>query len=339
MPRSISGEKVYEYAKKYPNTSNRALGALLFRDYPMLFTSAESARKRVCDYRGGLKRKGDSNRNAYIKEEYMLPKSIFTKNNPYGLPESYSEKRKPFLLPKVCDNILILSDLHIPYQENAAIQAALDYGKKNRINTIFINGDLFDFHAISKYDKDPRKRSFVQEIETGLIFLTNLRKSFSKASIYVHWGNHDIRYESFLKIKCPELFGDEYYELSNRLGFARLRITEIGDKQITKAGKLNIFHGHTIFRGSYSPESPSRKIYMKTKMSSVCGHTHKISETTETNLDGSIVTCWSTGCLCELSPDYFPHCNNYGHGFAHAIIDNSGNFSLKNYRIYNGKIL
>jgi hypothetical protein len=132
---------------------------------------------------------------------------------------------------------------------------------------------------------------------------------------------------------------DEYYELSNRLGFPRLNIKEVGDKQITKAGKLNIMHGHTIFRGAYSPVSPARTIYMKTKMSSVCGHTHKISETTETDLAGSIVTCWSTGCLCELSPDYFPHGNNYGHGFAHAIIGGNGDFSVKNFRIYNGKIL
>ena len=328
-----AGKLAYEYAKKFPNTSSKALGRLLYKDFPLLFNSVEHARGAVRTYRGAT---GKQNRE---KIKSILPATIFTSKNPFGIPASYAEKREPFVLPKVCNNILILSDLHIPYHDYDALHSALKYGYENKVNTIFINGDLMDFHGLSRFEHDPHKRSFKDEIEAGLEFLTNLRKAFPKASIYVHWGNHDVRYESFLRTKCVELFMDEYYELSNRLGFPRLNIKEIGDKQITKAGKLNIMHGHTIFRGAYSPVSPARTIYMKTKESSICGHTHKISETTETDLSGSIVTCWSSGCLCELSPDYFPHGNNYGHGFAHAIVGANGDFSVKNFRIYNGKIL
>ena len=56
--------------------------------------------------------------------------------NPYNLPESYQEKREPFILPKVCNNILLISDLHIPYHDIDAITIALDYGKKENVNTL-----------------------------------------------------------------------------------------------------------------------------------------------------------------------------------------------------------
>ena len=92
-------------------------------------------------------------------------------------------------------------------------------------------------------------------------------------------------------------------------------------------------------RGAFSPVSPARGVYVKAKQSIIIGHTHKISEHTETNLGGEITTTWSTGCLCELNPDYVPFANNYAHGFAYVEVDKNGNFRVENKRIYNGKIL
>jgi hypothetical protein len=45
--------------------------------------------------------------------------------NPYNLPESYQEKREPLQLPKTCNNILLISDLHIPYHDIDAINRSL----------------------------------------------------------------------------------------------------------------------------------------------------------------------------------------------------------------------
>ena len=78
---------------------------------------------------------------------------------------------------------------------------------------------------------------------------------------------------------------------------------------------------------------------MKTKQSTICSHVHKISEHTETNLEGEMITTWTTGCLCELSPDYSPFANNYAHGFSHLKVNTDGTYSVKNFRIYKGKLL
>lgn len=331
--RFLKSDVIREYCIKYPHLSDQALGRLIFDKEPLLFSSAETIRTSVRYHRG--RRKGGS--GLKVKDPLMTTKT-FTPKNIYGLPTSYEIERKPFILPKVENNILILSDLHIPYHNIPALEAALDYGVKEKVNTIFINGDLLDFHGLSRFTKDPRKRNVMEEMEACIEFLTGLRKTFPRAAIYYHHGNHCQRYEYWL-MAHPEIFGDPYYELENRLGLNKLKIKTIDDKTITKAGKLSIHHGHYIFRGATSPVSPARTMLLKAKQSMVCGHTHKISEATAMSLDGDIYSCWSTGSLCELLPDYTPMCNDYSHGFAHARIMDSGHFTLRNYRIQNGRIL
>lgn len=144
----------------------------------------------------------------------------------------------------------------------------------------------------------------------------------------------------WLESKAVELLGCEEFELGSLLRLGELGIQLIDDKTLIKAGKLIITHGHLVIRGVFAPVNAARGAYMRAKQSILIGHTHKISEHTETNMDKEITTTWSAGCLCELSPDYNPFANGYAHGFAHVrITDAIGGFSVKNIRIYNGKIL
>lgn len=325
---------VREAIAKMPKASTNAIAKSLVKNYPLLFKSPEAIRTSVRYHRG----ERGGGRTGKVFNKAPLPKTPFTRENPFGLPDSHAEEPKLFKLPTACDNILIISDLHIPYHNIKAVTTALKYGKDKKVNCIVINGDLMDFHQVSRFVKDPRKRSHVQEIEAGIEFLGILRKTFKHVPIYWLFGNHDIRYEIWLKSSAPILFMDDYYRLEDRMGLPKLKVTPLHHTTIIKAGRLNILHGHTIFRGSASPVSPARTIYMKCKESSICGHTHKISEHTSTRLNGDIVTCWSTGSLCELNPEYAPHANEYAHGFAHVRLFRDS-FEVRNFRINDGKIL
>jgi hypothetical protein len=42
--------------------------------------------------------------------------------------------------------------------------------------------------------------------------------------------------------------------------------------------------------------------------------------------------CWSTGCLCDLTPDY-SRVNRWNHGFAVVEVDEAGSFNVDNLRI------
>ena len=89
----------------------------------------------------------------------------------------------------------------------------LDYGKKEKVNTIFINGDLIDNAQVSKFERDLNKRSVKHEFEATKQFLVSLRKAFPKASIYWLKGNHCIRWEKFLAQKVSEIWDDPYFHL------------------------------------------------------------------------------------------------------------------------------
>ena len=103
--------------------------------------------------------------------------------NPYNLPESYQEKREPLQLPLTCNNILLISDLHIPYHDIDAVTIALEYGVREEVNTIVILGDLMDFHKASKFQADPRKRNIKEEFDATKHFLRVLRHIFPTQEI------------------------------------------------------------------------------------------------------------------------------------------------------------
>ena len=51
-----------------------------------------------------------------------------------------------------------------------------------------------------------------------------------------------------------------------------------------------------------------------------------------------MITTWSTGCLCDLTPEY-ARLNRWNHGAAHVEISNGGDFHVTNFRIREGQLL
>ena len=308
------------------------LARIMYGKNKLLFTDVEDARTylRRIEGKGGKK-----DRTLVLPEHKMegdRPK------NPYNLPESYKEDREPFRLPLACNNILLISDLHIPYHDPDAITIALDYGKQQKVNTIFINGDLIDNAQVSRFERDMSKRSAKQEFAATKQFLVSLRAAFPTASIYWLKGNHCIRWEKFLAQKASEIWDDPYFHLEQRLALNEQRIKLLDDKVLVKAGKLSITHGHHIFKGVFAPVSPARGAYNRAKQSVIVGHLHRSSQNSEMDLDGNVISCWSQACLCELRPNYSPLVSNSQHGFAHILVDKNKNYTVKNYQIIKGQI-
>lgn len=327
--------KKADVARKYRDEhgmemATRKLARLMYEENNLLFKDYEDARHilaRIEGKRGGITSK--------VKATHKCDTRPV---NPYQLPESHQDERKPFKLPTSCNNILLISDLHIPYHDINAITIALDYGKREKVNTIFINGDLIDNAQISRFERDLKKRSVKQEFDATKQFLVSLRKNFPTAEIFWLKGNHCTRWEKFLMQKVQEIWDDPYFQLEERLRLNEERVKILDDKVLVKSGKLSITHGHHIFKGVFSPVSPARGAYMRAKQSLIVGHLHRASHHPEINLDGEVVSCWSTGCLCELRPDYNPLVSNSQHGFAHIIVEPSGNYTVKNYQIIKGQI-
>jgi predicted phosphodiesterase len=313
-----------EYREKYGlEMPTLKLARIIYKDNPLLFPSLDSARSSLRGLEGKMKSSG------YYKR-YDIPERP---KNPYNLPKSDETIYEPYELQ--AKRLLILSDIHIPYHSIDAITCALDYAKNEKPDAILLNGDTLDFFGLSRFSKDPKKRSVAHELEAFREFMDILKKTFD-AKLYFKIGNHEERYEHFLWMKAGELEGVEEFDLGNIIKARAEGIEIIKDKRVMKAGGLNIIHGHEYF-GITSPVNIARGLYMKGKVSALQGHNHATSEHTETDMNGNITTTWSVGCLSELHPMYMP-LNKWNHGF--AIIDIDGkDFEVRNKRIHNGKIL
>ena len=179
---TLSGKIVKSYLEKFPNVQNLTLAKKIYRENKEAFTSVDTVRSAIRLYRGkmGKKNKDRTKDKSFMNQKPKLPKPI-------------TEHKSTYILPVKNNNILLISDLHIPYHDNEAIQVAVKYGKKEKVNTVLINGDLIDFYGLSRFDKDPRVRNAAYEIAETKQFLAWLRSQFPKADIFWYLGNEPRR--------------------------------------------------------------------------------------------------------------------------------------------------
>lgn len=312
------------YREKYGwDMPTLKLARIIYKEENLSFSSLDSVRTtlRVLE--------GKSNKNNKIR--MAIPNRPL---NPYKLPESDETSFEPFILD--AKRLLVMSDIHIPYHNINAITAVLDFAKKDKPDAVLLNGDTLDFFHLSRFVRDPKKRSFAHELKAFKEFMDVLKKTLD-AKIYFKIGNHEERYEHFLWTKAGELEGVDEFELENIIKARAEGIQFIKDKRIMKAGGLNIIHGHEFSSGFFSPVNIARGLFLRGKVSAMQGHNHSSSEHTESDMNGKITTTWSLGCLCELHPAYLP-LNKWNLGFAVVDIDGE-NFDVRNKRIYKGNIL
>jgi len=261
--------------------------------------------------------------------------------NPYKLPESWGQSKEVFKLPILCNRVGFFGDTQIPFHDNAAIKAAVEWFKKKEVNTLFINGDLVDFYGISFYQKDPRKRKFTDEVDSTRQFLGWLRSEFPDAAIYYNMNaNHELRWEKWLMQKAQEVFGMPEFELDFILRLNEFKIIPLKTYDHCLIGKLPVFHGHTIFGRFGNQVSKAKTVFDKLKHGAIVSHVHVTDEhNTKDQVSGKMFTCWTVGCLMHLNIEYNPHGNQYNHGVAYIETDKEGNYSVENKRIYDGKVL
>jgi predicted phosphodiesterase len=335
--QTITGKIVTEYLEKFPDLPNLSLAKKIYKENKKAFTSVDHVRSIIRYYTGNL---GPKDRGA-LSDKRFAKKPAENANklgipNPFNIPESDETEWDPFIMPFGNNNVLILSDVHIPYHNIESLTKCIEYGKSEGVNAVYLNGDIMDCYSLSRFIQDPRKRSFAQELEDTRTFLEILGDEL-QCPIYYKLGNHEKRFQDYLKTKAPEVLDVNEFRLDVLLRFGQYGVTLIESNQLAKIGKLSVLHGHEFGRSVFSPVNPARGYYNRAKKSMLAGHNHQTSEHSEKSLDGEVVTVWSTGCLCELRPDYLPF-NKWNHGAAHVKVDKDGSYDVHNFRIINGKL-
>jgi hypothetical protein len=213
------------------------------------------------------------------------------------------------------------------------------FAQARRISHVLLNGDIADFYAVSRWETDPLKRDFAGELAAVRNFLQVCRKSFPNAKLIFKHGNHEERFERFLRVKAPELLGVEDFRLSALLRLSESNIFEVRDKRPLRLGRLlTVVHGHEYAFAISNPVNPARGFFLRAKSHVIGGHFHQTSQHSERTIDQKVIGAWSTGCLCDLHPEYRP-LNNWNNGFAIVEVTQSGGFQVNNYAIIDGKVL
>lgn len=321
---TIKNTIIREYLKKFPNANYSSLSRKILKENIKSFKDVESIRSMIRSIVG-------SNGNSVVKDKSQNQKHRLSH---YDLPQSYENDFTPYEIKQ--SRILILSDLHFPYQDNKAIIAALDYGKLKKVDCIFINGDLIDFANISRHEKDWRHRNITHEFESVKLFLKLLRLHFPKTKIVYKLGNHDERWEKFLYAKAPEIFDMPEFQLEIILRLGELKIDIVKDKRPVLLGKLTVLHGHELM--GMGGVNPARATFTKTMEDTLVGHYHRTSSHSEPTMNNRLINVHSQGCLCELHPMFMP-VNKWNLGFSYVELNiKTGEYYLDSKKIVNNKV-
>lgn len=307
----------------HPDAPARTLARRLVKEANGAIT-IEQARKRISRQFGV---NGNYNRKN-MKSVAARPQR---KAGAVSLPPSMAEPWTPHVM-KVLGPIGILSDVHVPYHSEIAVAAAVGYLKDQQLTGLLLNGDIADFYAISRYMKDPTQRDFKAELEAVRNFVAYLRQEFPGIPIVYKAGNHEERWTHWLWQHAAEISDDPRMSLGAWLDLDKHDVTLVEDKRPVMLGKLPVLHGHELPSGMAAPVNVARGAFLRTLSTCLVGHSHRTSNHAESDMWHHETATWSTGCLCDLRPDY-ARINRWNWGFAMCTVHERGAFDVNNFRV------
>ena len=311
-------------AKMHPDAPARTLARRLVKEANGAIT-IEQARHRMQRQFGVH---GVKNRH---KIKSAAPRAKRQAGEILAMPKSIADPWTPHVM-KVLGPVGILSDVHVPYHSEVALAAAVGHLESQNLAALLLNGDIADFYAISRYMKDPTQRDFKGELEAVRAFLQWIRSKFPSIPIVYKLGNHEERWTHWLWQHAAEISDDPRMSLSAWFDCDKLDIEMVDDQRPVMLGKLPVLHGHELPKGMAAPVNVARGAWMRTLSTCLVGHSHRTSNHAESDMWHHETACWSTGCLCDLRPDY-ARINRWNHGFAVVTVHKGGAFDTNNYRV------
>ena len=322
QPKTAARIYLEELCSKFPDASNLGLAKRAKRERPESFRTVENARDMIRIIRGAH---GKHNRN-----QATQPRPKGKAGQVPKMPPSLAE---PWEAVQVdAKQVGIISDVHVPYHSEIAFGASVEALKREKIDTLLINGDFADFYQVSRHQRDPKHRRFSEELKAVVQGLEWLRSEFPKIRIVYKLGNHEERWQVFVWNRAPEIYDLPAVQIDELLQAKRLGIEVVGDQRPIMLGQLPVLHGHELGKSIFSPVNPARGAFLRTHHTVLVGHSHQTSGHADTDMFHKETFVWSTGCLCDLTPEY-ARVNRWNHGFALVEVASDKSFNVTNKRI------
>lgn len=307
-----------EYRKEYPHLLKKPLARLLVAEHPDMFSDVESARDVVRRYTGTH---GAQSRKHGKKPKPTDHKAI---SEEYYLPDGDKEVIK-HQLPTGYARVGITGDWQMPYHDKDAIVKIFEKFIQEKINCLYLNGDIIDCVTLSSFCRDPNARNFSYELDLFFEYMSYARDIFGDIPIYYKLGNHEDRYQRYMYQKSKMLLGVPEFDFEYVMAFNDFKIKKIEAYDLMFAGDMPIIHGHE-HGGWGSTINPAKNMYNKIKSSFIMGHGHIRDSYRRKRVTGEQIECHMHGSACQLSPAWKPMAyTDWSHGAAILYRDSKGN--------------
>lgn len=231
------------------------------------------------------------------------------------------------------ERVAVLCDIHIPFQDDVAIEAALGYIDAYRPGVIVLLGDIIDCYRLSRFMKKTGNHSVREELMQCRKFLANLRDRYPEAKIIYKEGNHESHLERYIMEQAFEIA-----DLLDGLMSEKLGLNELGIEYRVphfSLGKLWYMHGHEKSGGG-AAEYITNVVFKQTIDHTIFGHHHRVQEKIFKRIGGDTLWCGGVGHLA--GPMEYAPINSWIQGFATVTYNGAGRFRARLLKIQDGII-
>ena len=203
------------------------------------------------------------------------------------------------------ERAVVMGDFHVPFHDERAVSVALALVEDIQPEVIYLNGDVIDMYACSRFNKDPRRALELQdEIDQTFDILSRVRDAAPEARIVYIRGNHEARLTAFLQTQARELSGLRALDIRSLLSLDSLGIEWVegkGKEAYSLYGVIKIGH---FDRVSQNAGYTAKLLIDRHACSLVQGHTHRLAAVYRTYPDGTTVVGCEGGTLALTDPEY-----------------------------------
>ena len=194
--------------------------------------------------------------------------------------------------------ILVISDMHLPYQHKDSITFLKEIKKEFKPDTILSIGDLLDQHALSFHDSSPELYSAGMELDKAKEYVRELESVFPKL-IEVDSNHSSMIYRRALKHGLPKAYLKDYGDF-----LETKKWKWVDDLTLTMSNGQRCFFTH-------GRSADVLKVSQSMGMSAVQGHYHtKFVISYWANPD-NLFFGMNVGCLINQKSMAFNYAKNF----------------------------
>ena len=161
------------------------------------------------------------------------------------------QKRALDYLKKKERRILVIGDLHCPFEQEGYFEFCLETYDKFACNQVVFIGDLIDSHATSRHETDPNGYSAKTELELAIEDLQKWSATFPVADVII--GNHDrIVMRRAFSSSIPSVWIKSFNEVLVRRGIGRSALSTMAvTVRVTAKAALHAPRQRTTYKARF----------------------------------------------------------------------------------------